>query len=306
MSIQLLLALGGAFHALPRVGMPSVELPTARRTCVPALKKVEEPTEESKKTDGNAGEWLAAGIITGISGVAKATGTVKEDDERSDIDIIAEGTGKNLAVAAATGASLKVAAGVATKVAATTATVFVAGPAFKVATIGASIVQIGVEKYRADKKARAVKMSNETRIEKVSVLEEAKAEMTRVQALHDAAADYAAATDKCVALLPPGKADKRRLASFSFAGAALGATLPTIWTSRIATAAVGSVVVSRVLRYFHAQAHQALDTLEESLLETSETLTIALCEANEAEAELCAIIDRPLWEDLGGAKVTIK
>ena len=50
--------------------------------------------------------------------------------------------------------------------------------------------------------------------------------------LHDAAADYAAATDKCVALLPPGKADKRRLASFSFAGAALGATLPTIWTSR--------------------------------------------------------------------------
>lgn len=208
------------FHALRvssarRSPLHTLRESSARRSSLTATGTAKEPTLESRndsRVDGIS-EWAAAGVIAGTAGALRGFGMVDKNDTRSDVDIVASKSGQGFMYAGGASVAVKVAAGVAAKgvrhraahfnatstaltqqylcgtgflsrrlsLSCMQAVIAVTAPAIKVASFGLGILQLGIEKYRADRRAYLYKNASAMATEKEVQAAVAQAEADRMQ-----------------------------------------------------------------------------------------------------------------------------
>ena len=160
---------------------------------------------------GEIAEWGAASLIASAASLVRALGFGQNSTE-DDLSL----TSSSLVAAATATAAAKVSLGAATKAAATAATVAVGMPALKAATVGAGLVQIGIDKYRERKQLERVERATAVCEERQAALSHAQALEASAQHLVDEAGARAAKVDRLANYLPPaGPPTARKLGVIS-------------------------------------------------------------------------------------------
>jgi len=138
-------------------------------------------------------------------------------------------------VAGAAGAAvvLKAATGAAAKAAVTAAAVAVTGPTVKAVSIGATVAQLAVQKYRADKLKKKIDELEEDLAVAVSISEAAASAEAAARAKMARMRWWASRTDELVARLPRNAPKTFRLASVT-GGALVGFLAPAaLWSKGV-------------------------------------------------------------------------
>ena len=283
-SARLTLLLVASSTAYNTLQLPTLRAPR-RAACTTAL-AASQDSSAGTKAEGGLGEWMAAGVVATSASLMRATGMAPKNDTRDDVELVADGTGQTLVTAAGATVAVKVATGVATKVAATTATVFVAGPAFKAATIGAGLLQIGIDKFRADKKIKKVALANTTRLERSKVLRQAKAEETRQLQKREATAAIVATSSRFVSILPKNPPTAPKVSVLAGVGALLGAILPVKFSTPVGAFAVFCIAFSKPLKLYHAHLIKELAKREADFAEAARNAAEAATGMKDATKEL--------------------
>ena len=185
-AIVLIAATASGFH-LQNAARPCGSSASMRpiRPSMMAAGSIGRSKQPEQPDDKDVGGWVAAASIAGASSLIRAAGADPQNNQ-TDLELLTSSTAVGIAAAA----GLKVAAGVMTKAAATTAAVTVAGPMFKAASVTAALVQLGVDRYQADKKAKEIEAKSEqVRLREVEAL-------SRAQGVEDAKQTAALAQDE--------------------------------------------------------------------------------------------------------------
>ena len=231
----------------------------------------------SSTTTAESLEWAAAASIAGSAAVFRATGIVG-NQTADDLSVAASGS----AATAATVAGLSIAKGVAAKAAVTTATTIIAGPLLKMAIVGASLVQIGVDKYNAQKSLSTLVELEETSASCTEAAMQASAAHARVISEFERAKALSSTAAHTTALMPPVITTRPRpvkMAAFATAGTCIGAFLPRKLPPLAFALATMSICV-RLVKLVERAARKKLETKADAL-----TLAAAQAAATAEAAE---------------------
>lgn len=194
--------------------------------------------------------------------------------------------------------TIKVATSVAVKATVTTATALVIGPALKAATIGASVVQIGVQRVREDRKKWLTSKLNETRIELAATAVDAQATELRLKQRREAADVYTSATSRAVARLPSGTTTLKRTMAFMLGFGMLGAVVPTALARKAAPLVILAALASRLVRRLDDHARNVAEERAGDLSVAAAERLEAEASAAEAAAKLRALQDANVYADM--------
>jgi len=202
-----------------------------------------------------------------------------------------------VATVAAAG-TIKVVSSVAVKAAVTAGTALVVGPALKAATLGASVVQIGVQKFREDKKNMLTSKVNATLIELSATAEIARENEERLQKRRKQVEGYADTTSRAVAQLPQGATTMPRTLKFVVAFGVLGTFAPTRWAPKVLLAAAAAAMASRLIRRLDGVARKAAQDTADELYAASIDQAAAATAAAKVDATLRRLQDANVYADM--------
>ncbi len=250
LQLQAINLAAGAYSVAPQIRTRAAVRKAARcqeRRCVMAA---ERPSGSSPPASGrDLGEWAAAAVAVTSAEISRATGLVGRDDNRTEVQLVADGAPQTLATAATAAVGIKVAVGVASKMVATAATVAIASPALKLASLGAGIFQIGMEKFQSDRQQRAINRTAAVLAEKEAEAERARARLARLECKAERCSLRTNALDWAVCRLPSaGTTTTPKVVGGALIGAAIGSAVPAQRGIRLAAIAVGYAAAFRGLR----------------------------------------------------------
>jgi len=179
---------------------------------------------------------------------------------------------------------LKVATGILSKVVGTTATVMIATPAFKLASLGAMAAQIVMEEIKADKRAKqfaALRVNLTARVEEADTM---WAERDRLALRAERLSTTADATERAIGCLP--KRHRSTTLRFAAIGGGIGALTPVVWSKRVAPLVIVAILLAQAVRRVNRLACAAKDNTAAQLATTTAAAEDAAEEASRIQADI--------------------
>jgi len=291
MQNRLLLPLVATAAGALRAASPA---PVLRIRCAAPVLSLPPSGDASPRSWGQIAQKMSSDYVAGKNLARGANEPVmKEADAKNEtgIDLLPD------TAAAVTGLAVaKAVAVTAAKVSATVATAAVAGPTFKAATVGATLVQIGIDKYRENKRSKQLAELEEWRDLLIDAANEAKASEERLRTAYDlymlrmkpvvVASDWAASAKR-----KPARPPLRRAVMFTSVGVVSGAVVPG--ARRLAPVAMFAPLIvaamflaKQPLRDLNQRVYDGIADKEVGVEQATEAAAAALMMAEVAEAEL--------------------